>query len=529
MKSILKILSLIFVLSSLANACALCAAYTPSAHVSVKNATINEHLRLESLTLAWSFLPEFSEVLLQNYDLNNNLKFDRAELEAIKYALLDYVNAKHQLTFIYKTSAKSQAIVGDTLKFSLESQNLSLENEDTNATLLYEYTLKLDASLKEPLAVKVFDDENFFNFFFVNSAPIRLKENLYLQNNANINVSFLSLISQNNLKYDNNIIQNNEINTQKLSLNLDKNSSTLSAENANLNSPHLQSQNDSFLNTIFKKLQALNSYFIALLKDEIHSNALFSTLILMALSLIYGMFHALAPGHSKFLIGSYFLAHESSYLKALSLSIKIALTHIISAFLLVFAAFFALKSLARSLSLNYSFIITQFSSLLILFLALYLLSKKILSSKNNSQSPCPHCAKTRLTNKKDNQKLSTNSTLFAKKNIDLKTLKFKSNLSHPKSSKFSEFILIIAAGIVPCPTMVLVFSLAFEFGTSKALLSALFIALGMALVLFVCAVFSSRIKLALNPKFRAFVEYLALIFMILLALFIFFNAKKGLF
>ena len=116
-----------------------------------------------------------------------------------------------------------------------------------------------------------------------------------------------------------------------------------------------------------------------------------------------------------------------------------------------------------------------------------------------------------------------NSIIFAKKNQKIIKLNLKAK------NKFSEIALIIAAGAVPCPTMVLVFSLAFEFGTSKALLSAVFIALGMAFVLFVCGLFALRINLALRTKYRIFLEYIALIFMILLGFFIFFNAKMAVF
>lgn len=496
MKNIIKIFALIFCFANFAKACALCAAYTPSAHVFIKDASVDENLRLKKLSLAWSFSPQFSEILLQNYDMNGNLKFDEVEFKGIEKALKDYVNAKNQLSFIYE-SAKNNLKQAKALKFKLDQQSLSLENKESNATLLYEYTLILDADLKSPLAIKIFDDEGFFDFFFLNTAPLKLKENLYLLNNANLNVSFLSYTNSIN---DDNLYKNNDINTQKIS-----------QENLN--------KNESFLQSILIKLRTLNAYFIALLKDEIHSNSFFSILILMILSLCYGMFHVAAPGHSKLLVSSYFLAFGGSYLKALSFAFKVALVHIMSAFLLVFIAFFILKTLARNLNANSSLIVTQFSSILIIFISLYLLSKKIL--KNDKK--CLSCDRHSQLIFKNNEMKNKNSIIFAKKNQKIIKLNLKAK------NKFSEIALIIAAGAVPCPTMVLVFSLAFEFGTSKALLSAVFIALGMAFVLFVCGLFALRINLALRTKYRIFLEYIALIFMILLGFFIFFNAKMAVF
>ncbi|TKX30312.1 hypothetical protein CQA38_01340 [Campylobacter sp. MIT 12-5580] len=452
MKKILLFCILFF--SSELLACALCAAYTPKTHISIE--FIHENSTLKGAKLVWSFSKEFKTVLLQSYDMNYNEKFDKKELEIIEAAMLDYLKPRHFLTHIntYENNAKKE------LPFQAKSLGFSEENDE----LIYTY--ELDFKLKlEPLSVfslHTEDKEGFFDLAFLPFSPIKFDENLILQANENTNVIFFELT-----------FLNAKTQNHQKTLNL--------------------SDEKGFLDSLLQKARDLNFTLLNFIKEGIkEQQSITSVLIFILLSFGYGVFHAAAPGHSKLLASSYFLSHKSSYLKALSFALKVALIHIISAFLLVSIGLFILKTFVTRFASEASFIITQFSSVLIIFIALVLLSKKILHSKHEKHCSCATC---------------THS-----------------------NAKLSDFSVILAASILPCPTMVLVFVLGFEFSFFYALISAVFIALGMALVVFFAAAFAHKIhQKTSHETLRKSLEYLALIVMILLGFFIFFNAKSGVF
>ena len=68
-----------------AYACALCAAYTPTTHISVGFKANKD--KIESISFEWSFSKEFNDMLLQNYDFNDDKNLDTKEQKAIKAAL----------------------------------------------------------------------------------------------------------------------------------------------------------------------------------------------------------------------------------------------------------------------------------------------------------------------------------------------------------------------------------------------------------------------------------------------------------
>ena len=466
---------LLVLFSSNAFACALCAAYTPTTHISV-NFKANEG-KIESIVFEWTFSQEFSDALLQNYDINANNKIDENEFEPIKEALLVYVLPRKQLTQIFLQD-------NDTLKpqeFTLKDYEVFMKDD----ILAYRYELGVSINPNERFGIRVQDEGDFFAFFFLQPQPFAV-ENGYLVGNLNANTIVFG-------KVENNATQAN-LGTQT-------------------NAKTQESQNTGFWDEILQKAIALNAKFTALIKAYISGDGGFvGILTLMALSFIYGVFHASAPGHAKLLTSSYFLTHKSSYIKAFSFALKVGVVHILSAFLLVSIALVVLKMLVQSLANNANVIITQISSVLIMLVALFLLSKKILKPHSKDCS-CAVCK----------GEFHSNLAPQNAKNVNFRSMRFK-------RVNFSELAIIIAAGIVPCPTMVLVFLLAYEVSFATALLSAVCIALGMSLVVFLAAIIAHKVHLsAKTQRISTLLEYGALIFMLLLGAFIFFNAKSGVF
>ncbi|TQR60654.1 nickel/cobalt transporter [Campylobacter troglodytis] len=469
MKALLTLL--FFCLSSYA--CALCAAYTPTTHIDLSFKESGG--QITNIGFKWSFSKEFNEILVQNYDTNANNKIDQKELVLIKAALLGYVLPKKQLTKILVQDE-------DSLKqsdFKLGAYELFLEEEG----LIYQYELEVNINATERFALKIEDEDGFFSFFFLEPKPFLLEDKGYLVGNLNANT----------------IVFGKE--------------STLAIQEL---VPQQEIQAQSPWEELYQKAFELNLKFNALIKEYIAKDQSFiGFLALIALSFIYGVFHASAPGHAKLLTSSYFLAHKGSYTKAFSFALKVGIVHILSAFLLVSTALLVLKIVVQSLANDANIIITQISSLLIIFVALFLLSKKILNV-HSQECSCASCVNL--------------ATVTTNNNIAIKPHQANFTATNFKEAKISEFAVILAAGIVPCPTMVLVFLLAYELSFLTAFFSAIFIALGMSFVLFVTALISHKIRLSVKTqRLSRILEYFALSFMLALGCFIFMNAKTGVF
>lgn len=143
---------------------------------------------------------------------------------------------------------------------------------------------------------------------------------------------------------------------------------------------------------------------------------------LLFVSFIYGIIHALGPGHGKALAFSYFSATKSSYSKAFIISLASAFVHIIGALILVSISVFILQSVLNSFVSDSVKILTQVSAIMIMLLAFYILLQK-LNNKGCSCSSCSSCS----TKNSNAISFSTSSSLSLKANdkIDFKNLKRK--------------------------------------------------------------------------------------------------------
>jgi len=114
-------------------------------------------------------------------------------------------------------------------------------------------------------------------------------------------------------------------------------------------------------------------------------------LFLLFFAYIYGVIHALGPGHGKTLVASYFLSNERSYSKALFISVAIGFVHTFSAFLLTVTIYFFVNTFLAQFLNDTVFYTTKISALIIVSIALYLIYKKCnpmatLDQRNNQCS-----------------------------------------------------------------------------------------------------------------------------------------------
>ena len=469
-------------LKSILFGCSLCSIYTPKTHVSIQIKADKENIK--TLKVNWVFANEFTKELLQIYDTNLNATFDEKELAIIETALTDYLKPKNFITSI----SYDKQINEKSNFFEIKDYKMSYKN----STLSFEYNIDLNYKIydKNILYIKIIDEQNYFDIVFADK-----KQLMYIpykiSKTTNMNdVSFLidapTLISkQENTKEEivEEKIESKEIKEEKIA---EKTPTIL----------------EKFTNNIKKYL------------TDVQNGDYLALVFLLMASFIYGVIHAFGPGHGKALAFSYFSSQKSSFFEAFVISLVTAFIHILGALAIVLFSVFILQSVLNRFMEDSILYITSFSALIIMFLALYILYRKL--SKKSYSCCCSVDLKT---------------TNFTAVSSNMNFVKVVSNkpVIIPIRSKKQDLIFILTAGIIPCPGTVLLFVYAFLLKTYFAvILASISISLGMAFVLFV----SSFLGVSLNKasqksaKFVNILEIASPIFMFILGLLLFLNANK---
>ena len=466
-------------LKSLLFGCSLCSIYSPKTHVDTQIKADKEYIK--SVNIKWDFAKEFVNELVQIYDLNLDKKLDGKEIELIQNALVDYLEPRKFITTI--TYDKKL----DGKKIAFEVKNYKLTHKDS--TLIFEYNIDLNSKIydKNILNIRIFDKEAYF-FIILN--PKKQLINIPYHINQQINL--------NDITYT--------IDAPSLAIQETNEEKIIEQKNENTQiEPKIDNQKQEELkeveNSLEKFTQNIKKYLLEVQKGE-DKSALF--LLLMA-SFIYGVIHSIGPGHGKALAFSYFSSFKSSYFQAFIISLATSFVHIFGAFFIVVISVFVLESVMNRFMENSISYITNVSAMIIMFLAIYILYKK-LSKKASSCACCVDLQKTIFTTNKA-------SINFVKTTINKPVIT-------PIRSKKQDLIFVLTAGIIPCPGTVLLFVYAFLLKTYFAvILASISISLGMATVIFLssfCGVSLNKAS-SKSKRFLNILEIVSPIFMFILA------------
>jgi len=116
-------------------------------------------------------------------------------------------------------------------------------------------------------------------------------------------------------------------------------------------------------------------------------------LLLISIAFIYGVIHALGPGHGKIVAFSYFLTEQNSVRKGIIFGALIAFTQVVSAIIVVLILYYVMRQAFILSFESFSRIMKLVSSILIICLGSFLVVNTILNLRkksaaiNNSEIP----------------------------------------------------------------------------------------------------------------------------------------------
>ena len=468
------IVSLLFLLHAYIYACSLCATDVPQVLVDAK---ISYQKDKTAFDIKWRFHKEFVKSLTQ-YDTNENNHYEKEEQNLIKESLVTYLEQFHYLTDVeYKHINKLTK-----QKFIDNIQPIFSKLDFVDDTMIYHYSFDLPFVLsnKNKLYLGFSDKGGNFNFTIKN-ITLDNYQYVYSLDNKLINIE-LTL---------------NDPSIKEFT-NKDLNATTPTEPLKNIESK------STYLDILSTNLAILKEKLKTTLNDIKNNNTTSSYIWLLLFSFLYGVLHAIGPGHGKSLVSSYFINQEKSYLKAFSISSFIGIVHTFSAFTLTFVVYYSLGFIVNSTITNVEQIATKISATIIIIIALYLIYKKIQSKKESLRF---------------NIKAKPSSIL-------LRNVTHENNLNcgcGACKTTSTDLGVIVAAGIIPCPGTVTIFLFTMSLGIYYVgFLSALFMSSGMSLIIFITAIISVKVRksTAPNTPILKFFEYASLGFIFSLGLFL---------
>jgi len=467
-----KVIFLLLFLQAFVLACDICVLSTPKTSVLVSVVSTKTHI--QKIDFVWIVSKEFTTSLNQIYDQNTNKILDKNEIENIYNAFISYVRPKDYLTKIFYYENKEKK---ELEKNIILDDDVYIKNERLHLT--YSIELKKEIKNNYKLDIEVFDENQYFDLKI--SKEYSSFKHVNTQKESDLSGILFTISTTNIIKPQE---EKEEI---KITVNKE------------------DKKEPSYLQNYSLKIKE----YLQNIKEGKDNLAL---VFLLFVSFIYGIIHAIGPGHGKSLAFSYFLINKTSVSKAFAISLATAFIHILGAFILVLVSVFILDSFLNSFVNDSIYMLTKISAVLIILLAFFILYNKIYKKS----CFCISCQ----TPKKDNTlKQPNNLNKMSWSNV-------KTDEKQKSETNKQDLYFVLTAGLIPCPGTVILFIYAFVLKTYLAvILASIFISLGMGLVIFASAFMGLGFKqLSHNShKISSVLEYAAILVMLILGIVLYFS------
>ncbi len=451
---------LLILLASSAFGCTLCKSEIPTLHTAIK---AQLDTKIKTFDIYWKFNKTFCDETLQLYDTNQNKRLDEEELKAVQKSLEDYLKAHQHLTYLYSVASDTNHSFA-MIDFNVTHEKIAY----LHGVIVYQFQIQTQANFQanKQYTLEFLDERMLFNFAVQDFKSDTTLEITQTQNAVSFTQSTTPIATQ------------------------------------NTKPTQTQPQSNALIVQLTQHLAALKKDIQQTLQTIAIQNSLASYLWLLAFSFIYGVLHAMGPGHGKSLVASYFLGNNASIFKAFSIAGMIGVVHTFAAFIFSFVVYYIIKGLLSTYFGDVERIATQISAVIIIAIALYLFYQKQRKTKTSHF---------RIAPKRNSLTLQPHKTPNPAQSCACSSCNTAS----------TDMGVILAAGIIPCPGTVTIFIFAFSLGIFEiGFLSAIFMSLGMSLVIFLTAYLTIKFKLYAieNSKAKVALEYLSLLFILGLGL-----------
>ncbi|MEA3499148.1 MAG: DUF1007 family protein, partial [Campylobacterota bacterium] len=273
MKNILKLFVLTLLFYNHLFGCTLCKLKVPITQVKLNVDVKKDYITMD---ISWEFSKEFSEEALFTFDKNKNTIYEKNELEEVNKSIYEYLKKDSYLTFVKLIEKNSSIKQADFIKSTFLKSDLIYENEK----IIYNYSLKSNIEVRDGnfLYIRFFDLGGNFDFNLVEYS--------------------LKGISPNSLQKEKNSIKiylyDNVVAKTKKEL---QNTKPIIEKEKKVES--------NILDKLSELLTNLKDSIKELLNDIKSNNSPMAYLWLLVFSFLYGIIHAIGPGHGKSLVSAY--------------------------------------------------------------------------------------------------------------------------------------------------------------------------------------------------------------------------------
>jgi ABC-type nickel/cobalt efflux system permease component RcnA len=410
-----------------------------------------EKKQLQKIRVTWELDPIFSQYVLGDFDINRNNRFDPQEQKEV-YSQLAPLSEKNFYT--------AYTLNGTPITFD---ELLNFEVRFEEGVVLYSFNISAYLDLYQP--VSFFGDYQNGEaredaiFFHLDAAAITLN---------GLKAPALKAVSQEHTDRDGWMTTTLKV--------------TLEAVTEKLPEPYkvadITEDSTAFTLSMQEMIDRVHTYLVEM-KEEPSVGAV---IMILLLSLLYGMVHAAGPGHGKMLVASYFVANDHSYVKAIFLGLMIAAVHVFSALLLTMGLYYLIDAVFSQTLQEATRYITMGSGLIIITIALYLFWKKW-------RFYHPNISTTVFTASRDSM------NRLAPQYAAQSHLSSCSCHSCKTTQGSTDLPVVIMAGIVPCPGTVIIFMFAISMSLYiLGFASAVIMSLGMGVTIALTAVISTKVK-----------------------------------